>query len=74
LRDVVEFYIRGGIANPHQSSRIRPLGLSPSDVDALVALLRALDGEGHQDETPRYFPRETAVTGRIHLPIFPSSV
>jgi cytochrome c peroxidase len=57
LREVVEFYNRGGVPNPHQSKRIRPLRLSPSDVDALVAFLRALDGEGYQDEAPRYFPR-----------------
>jgi cytochrome c peroxidase len=57
LRDVVEFYNRGGVANPHLSGRIRPLGLAPQDVDALVAFLRALDGEGYQDRSPRFFPR-----------------
>lgn len=58
LRDVVEFYNRGGVANPRRSSRLRgPLRLSSSDVDALVAFLQALDGECHQDQPPRYFPR-----------------
>jgi cytochrome c peroxidase len=57
LRDVVEFYNRGGVAHPHLSGRIRPLGLTPQDVDALVAFLRALDGEGYQDRSPRFFPR-----------------
>jgi cytochrome c peroxidase len=57
LRDVVEFYNRGGERNPHQSARIRPLGLGPRDIDALVAFLQSLDGEGYQDQPPKYFPR-----------------
>lgn len=57
LRDVVEFYNRGGVPNPMQSGRIRPLGLTARDVDALVAFLHALDGEGYADRPPRYFPR-----------------
>lgn len=57
LRDVVEFYNRGGAPNPHLSGRIRPLGLTPQDVDALVAFLDALNGEGYQDTAPRHFPR-----------------
>ena len=57
LRDVVEFYNRGGAPNPHLSGRIRPLGLTPQDVDALVAFLEALNGEGYQDQAPRKFPR-----------------
>ena len=57
LRDVVEFYNRGGAANPNLSGRIRPIGLAPADVDALVAFLKTLDGEGYQDHPPRFFPR-----------------
>ena len=57
LRDVVEFYNRGGAANPNLSGRIRPLRLTPQDVDALVAFLHALDGEGYQDRPPNRFPR-----------------
>ena len=58
LRDVVEFYNRGGTPNPHQSGRIRgPLGLTPRDVDAVVEFLKTLDGEGYRDEAPKYFPR-----------------
>jgi cytochrome c peroxidase len=56
LRDVVEFYNRGG-DHANRSGRIRPLGLTPQDVDALVAFLKTLDGEGYQDHSPRYFPR-----------------
>ena len=57
LRDVVEFYNRGGTPNPGLSKRIRPLRLTPQDVDALVAFLQALDGEGYQDRAPKHFPR-----------------
>lgn len=57
LRDVVEFYNRGGDSRAPKSGRFRPLDLTPQDVDALVAFLKTLDGEGYQDQTPRYFPR-----------------
>jgi cytochrome c peroxidase len=58
LRDVVEFYNRGGVPNPRQSGRVRgPLRLAAEQVDELVAFLQALDGEGYQDEPPRFFPR-----------------
>ena len=56
LRDVVEFYNRGGNSS-NRSARLRPLGLTPQDVDALVAFLKTLDGEGYQDRSPKYFPR-----------------
>lgn len=55
LRDVVEFYNRGGV--PKLNGRIRPLGLSNEEMDALVAFLHALNGEGYQDRPPRHFPR-----------------
>jgi cytochrome c peroxidase len=57
LRDVVEFYNRGGASNSPKSGRIRPIGLNPRDIDALVAFLQSLDGEGYQDQPPKYFPR-----------------
>ena len=57
LRDVVEFYNRGGVANPNLTPRIRPLKLTPQDVNALVAFLETLNGEGYQDTPPRHFPR-----------------
>ena len=56
LRDVVEFYNRGGIPNPLRSRRLGVLGLTPQEVDALVAFLLILDGEGYQDRPPRFFP------------------
>jgi cytochrome c peroxidase len=56
LKDVVEFYNRGG--HPEvKNGRITPLGLSQADVDAVVAFLKSLNGEGYQDRPPRYFPR-----------------
>jgi cytochrome c peroxidase len=57
LRDVVEFYNRGGIPNPSQSRRIVPLGLTAREMDALVAFLRTLDGSGYADKAPTTFPR-----------------
>lgn len=57
LRDVVEFYNRGGIPNPRQSLRIVPLGLTAGEMDALVAFLHTLDGSGYADHPPRSFPQ-----------------
>lgn len=57
LRDVVEFYSRGGTPHARKSGRIVPLGLTREDVDALLAFLQALNGEGYQDRRPRYFPQ-----------------
>lgn len=57
LREVVEFYNRGGIRNPRLNGRIRPLRLTDPDIDAVVSFLRALSGEGYQDQPPRVFPK-----------------
>lgn len=56
LAETVEHYNRGGIPNPHLSPKIRPLGLSAREVEALVAFMQALDGEGYLDTPPRSFP------------------
>ena len=45
LHDVVEFYDQGGVANELRDPRIRPLHLSPSEKDDLVAFLRSLTGD-----------------------------
>ncbi|HEV3341455.1 MAG TPA: cytochrome c peroxidase [Pirellulales bacterium] len=45
LRDVVEYYNRGGTPNAGLDQAIRPLGLSAEQVDHLVEFLRALEGE-----------------------------
>ncbi len=57
LRDVVEFYNRGGTPNPRRSIRLGALGLTREEVDALVSFLKTLNGEGYQDRPPRYFPQ-----------------
>jgi cytochrome c peroxidase len=57
LRDVVAFYERGGVRNPHIDPQIRPLHLAPGDIDALVAFLEALNGEGFMDTPPASFPQ-----------------
>jgi cytochrome c peroxidase len=57
LREAVATYDRGGVPNPWLSSDVKALHLSPAEIDALVAFLKALDGEGFLDEPPRSFPR-----------------
>ena len=57
LREVVEFYNRGGTPHPHKSGRIVPLRLTSEQLDALVAFLQSLNGEGYQDRRPLYFPQ-----------------
>ena len=44
LREVLEFYNRGGIANPLLDPLVRPLQLQEQEIDALLALLQALNG------------------------------
>ena len=44
LADVIDFYDRGGIANPHRDPELRPLHLVPAEKQALEAFLRALSG------------------------------
>jgi cytochrome c peroxidase len=58
LREVVELYNKGGIANPYLTrGRLKPLGLKDEDVDAIVAFLQSLDGQGYQDTPPKTFPQ-----------------
>ena len=44
LRDVVDFYNRGGEPNPLLDPLIHPLGLSEREIDDLVAFLESLTG------------------------------
>jgi cytochrome c peroxidase len=57
LREVVELYNRGGTKNPHLSPKIFPLGLTDEEIDALVALMEALDSQLTFDTPPPSFPR-----------------
>ncbi|MFQ5490342.1 MAG: cytochrome-c peroxidase [Phycisphaerae bacterium] len=57
LREVVELYNKGGEKNPWLSPKIKPLNLTADEVDALVAFMEALGGEGYQDTEPKAFPQ-----------------
>ena len=57
LREVVEFYNRGGHPNPHLSDKVGPLNLTDEQQDALVAFMEALNGEGYADSAPALFPQ-----------------
>ena len=57
LQETVELYNRGGNANPALSPKIEPLGLSDAEMDAIVAFMEALDGEGYADAAPAVFPQ-----------------
>lgn len=48
LEEVVEYYNKGGIPNKNLHPSMKPLNLSEADKKALVAYLRALNGEGWQ--------------------------
>jgi cytochrome c peroxidase len=52
LREVVEFYNRGGIKNPHQDSLVIPLELCEQERLDLVEFLQSLNGEGWQTKPP----------------------
>jgi len=57
LREVVVHYNVGGIENPWLSPKIEALELTDEEIDALVAFMEALDGEGYMDEAPSAFPQ-----------------
>src|SRR5262249_46059658 len=57
LRDVAEFYNRGGNNNPYRNAPLPRLNLTSTDIDALVEFLRTLNGEGFQDVPPAAFPQ-----------------
>lgn len=45
LREVVEFYNRGGVANENLDSLIKPLQLTEAEIDDLTAFLNTLTGD-----------------------------
>ena len=58
LKDVVDLYNTGGVANSNLTrGKIKRLGLTDAEVNALVAFLQSLDGEGYQDTPPKTFPQ-----------------
>jgi hypothetical protein len=52
----VDLYVRGGNQNPWLSPKMSELDLSDAEIEALVAFLEALDGEGFHDTPPALFP------------------
>jgi len=56
LREVVEFYDRGGVRNPYLDLRIKPLNLASDDIEALVKFMEALTGDGPRETTLAAFP------------------
>ena len=58
LEEVVNFYNKGGVKNPHQDPLILPLELTDQEKSDLLAFLRTLNGEGWQQATePKSFPQ-----------------
>lgn len=57
LKDVVEHYNKGGNKNPWLDKKVFKLKLTPQEVDAIVAFMGALEGEGYQDTAPKSFPQ-----------------
>lgn len=58
LEEVVNFYNRGGVKNPHQDPLIIPLELTDEEKRNLVEFLHALNGEGWQQvKAPTAFPQ-----------------
>jgi cytochrome c peroxidase len=56
LREVVVHYNIGGVDNPHLSPKMDKLDLTDREIDAIVAFMEALEGEGYMDEPPEAFP------------------
>ncbi len=52
LEEVVKFYNRGGVKNPHQDNTIIPLEMTDDEQQDLVAMLKSLNGEGWQHVAP----------------------
>ena len=62
LREVVEFYSKGGEPNPHLDRKIdrrfaEQLDFTEEQITLLVKFMESLDGEGYQDTTPTAFPQ-----------------
>ncbi|GJL56288.1 MAG: cytochrome-c peroxidase [Nitrospirales bacterium] len=57
LRQVVEFYDQGGIANPHKDPLVQPLKLTEKEKTDLVEFLKSLNGEGWDVTPPTQFPQ-----------------
>jgi cytochrome c peroxidase len=57
LRDVVDFYDKGGTANKNLDEKIKPIKMTEQEKSDLVEFLKALSGEGWQNAAvPTKFP------------------
>jgi len=52
LEEVVDFYDKGGVANPQLDKEMKKLNLTDQQKRDLVALMKAMSGEGWQNITP----------------------
>jgi len=58
LEEVVDFYDKGGVKNPHLDNTLIPLKLTDQEKKDLVSLLKSLNGEGWQHvSAPKSFPK-----------------
>jgi cytochrome c peroxidase len=57
LAQVIDFYDRGGNANPNLSKEMKPLGLSAAEKRDLLAFLVSLTGEVQNAEPPGQLPQ-----------------
>jgi cytochrome c peroxidase len=58
LEEVVNFYNKGGVKNPHQDNLMIPLELTDQEKRDLVEFLHTLNGEGWQHvKAPKSFPK-----------------
>jgi len=57
LRQVVDFYDRGGVPNPHLDPVIKLLHLTEKEKEDLVEFLHSLNGEGWEVTPPTHFPQ-----------------
>jgi cytochrome c peroxidase len=56
LRDVVVYYNKGGKPNPALDKDMKPLNLTESEIDDVVAFMKSLDGEVKTIELPKLPP------------------
>jgi cytochrome c peroxidase len=57
LSEVIDFYDRGGTANPWLSPKLKPLGLTREEKALLLRFLEALEGRPDLDPGPTQFPQ-----------------
>ena len=58
IEEVVNFYNKGGVKNPHQDELVLPLELTDEEKHNLVEFLHTLNGEGWQQaKAPAAFPK-----------------